>query len=376
MSQLSQQRANTNYIPGLDGFRGVAILLVVFSHYGYGHILPGGFGVTLFFFISGLLITRLMIAEYEKKQRIDMKSFYARRLLRLYPALLFMVVIAVLFTILIGCEVNMNEILSTVFYYRNYYMIYATPEVSAMCSKVYNIVWSLAVEEHFYIVFPILFIVLFRWNNLFIGILIAAIIGAMCWRLHIASTQGLSYAVTDRIYRSTDTRFDAILFGCLTSLVLHRTPNGSYIRFAGHWLPYGVAALLLLFTLVYRDLFFRETIRYTVQGMALSVLVPATLYHKTYSWLLTKLSVPWLIQVGKVSYSLYMFHWVGVCFAEHYVTPYRATLPWMAVAASVGIVLTLISYLYVEKPTMKLRKRFGSNVDVTEKMNINPVASH
>ncbi|WP_338875450.1 acyltransferase [Spirosoma sp. SC4-14] len=376
MQQSINQQTNTNYIPGLDGFRGVAILLVVFSHYGYGHILPGGFGVTLFFFISGLLITRLMIAEYIKKQRIDMKSFYARRLLRLYPALLFMVVISILFTLLIGCDVSQNEILSTVFYYRNYYMIYATPDVSAMCSKVYNIVWSLAVEEHFYIVFPILFIALFRWNNTFIALLLVAVVSAMCWRWHIASTQGLSYAVTDRIYRATDTRFDAILFGCITSLILYRTPKGTYIRFAGHWATYLVAALLILFTLVYRDLFFRETVRYTMQGIALSVLVPATLYHPRYNWLLSRLSAPWLIQVGKVSYSLYMFHWVGVCFAEHYVTPFRATLPWMAVAATVGTVLTLISYLYVEKPTMKLRKRFGSNVDVTEKMNVKPVATH
>lgn len=361
MDRNHTQGINAGYVPALDGLRGLAILLVVVAHYGFGNLIPGGFGVTLFFFISGFLITRLLIAEHETTGGINLKNFYLRRLLRLSPALLFMGVVSMAYTLLIGCPLDAGDIASSLFYYRNYYMVFTDLRESALCTKVYNIVWSLAVEEHFYMVFPLLFIGLFRQKNGFLVLLLVAIIAAPCWRIYLA-TQGLDYAMVNRIYRLTDTRYDAILYGCFVSLLMHRAGPGAYVRFAGNRLVFAGAVGLLVFTLVYRDLLFRETLRYSAQGVAMAVLVPAALYHKTYARLMRYLSTPFLIQTGKISYSLYMFHWVGVCFAEYYVTPDRKTLPFIAVAALVGFSLTYISYRFVEKPTQKLRKRFGSNV--------------
>ncbi|MEL7231990.1 MAG: acyltransferase, partial [Pseudomonadota bacterium] len=76
------------YIPGLDGLRAIAVLIVLVAHFGLSHIVPGGFGVTVFFFISGFLITRLLIAESDKKGGIGLKDFYVRRFIRLIPALI------------------------------------------------------------------------------------------------------------------------------------------------------------------------------------------------------------------------------------------------------------------------------------------------
>ena len=85
-------KARYGYIPGLDGIRAIAVLIVIIAHFGLTNLIPGGFGVTVFFFISGFLITRLLLAEARTKGKIHLKDFYIRRIVRLYPALIFMVV--------------------------------------------------------------------------------------------------------------------------------------------------------------------------------------------------------------------------------------------------------------------------------------------
>lgn len=353
------------YIPALDGFRGLAIVAVVVSHYGFGKWIPGGFGVTLFFFVSGFLITRLLIAEYEKTQRIDLGSFYLRRVLRLYPALLVMVVLAMGFTTAMGCGFQPGEVLSTLFYYRNYYILYGDQSASANCSRIFDITWSLAIEEHFYLFFPLLFMALYRRPNILAVVMALIIASALAWRLHIMATEGLTELTVYRIYHLTETRLDAIMFGCLSNLVLHLDTKARYVRTASYSVVFYGAIGLLFFTFLYRDMIFRETWRYSLQGLSLSVVLPAVLYAKNYEGIMQRLCTPWLVTVGKLSYSLYLFHWVGVCVAENLIGGERLTVPWLLTAVPLGLSLSLISYYYVEKPTAWLRKRFGSTVETT-----------
>jgi len=356
--------AGTHYLPALDGFRGLAILVVVVSHYGLGHLIPGGFGVTLFFFISGYLITRLLLAESEKDGRIDLKSFYLRRVLRLYPALLFMVALGVGITLLRGCGFQPGQVLSTLFYYRNYYMLYGGPG-SFACTRIFDITWSLAIEEHFYLFFPLLFMALYRRPALLSWVMAISIGAVLGWRLYIVATEGLTELTVYRIYHLTDTRLDAIMFGCLVSVLLHHDRAGRFQQFINQRAVFAGALGLLLFTFVFRDSVFRETWRYSLQGLALSVIVPATLYGPAYSGLVRLLSQPRLVFIGKLSYSLYLFHWVGVSVAENLIGGERLTVPWLLTAVPLGLLLSLASYYFVEKPTAGLRKRFGSTVAIT-----------
>jgi peptidoglycan/LPS O-acetylase OafA/YrhL len=370
MQLTTNTLAGKSYIPALDGFRGLAILTVVISHYGFGKWIPGGFGVTLFFFISGFLITRLLIAEYRQSQKIDLLGFYLRRVTRLYPALLFMVLLSIVYLYLTDCGLRFGDILSTLFYYRNYYMFYGVEASALNCSRIFNITWSLAIEEHFYLFFPLLFIALYRWPKALGAFMLLTIVGSLVWRMHIISAEGLTESSIFKTYHFTDTRLDAIMFGCLASLILHKDQQGRYLKIAVNPIVFFVSIGVLLFTFIYRDGVFRETWRYSIQGLVLSLIIPAVLYGKTYSILLNNLSRPNLVLVGKFSYSLYLFHWVGVVIAIQIFGIDRLSAPWLLVAVPVGLVLSIVSYYGIEKPTARLRKKFGSTVETAPSIHI------
>ncbi|MBC8151286.1 MAG: acyltransferase, partial [Bacteroidetes bacterium] len=255
-----------------------------------------------------------------------------------------------------------GELLSTLFYYRNYYMVYFRGDVAAQCTKVFDIVWSLAIEEHFYIVFPLVFIAFCKRPGQLIFLMAAGVLAVLAWRVYLAATQDMNEITVYKIYHLTETRADAIMYGCLVSFILDSHRGADYLRFAGHRLTFGAAMALLLFTFVYRDATFRETYRYSLQGISMSLFVPAILYSRPYTPILNVLNTAWLATVGRLSYSIYMFHWFGVCVAEYLISPERRSLPWLLTALTLGLALSLFSYHFVEKPMNRLRKRFGSNV--------------
>ena len=145
-------------IPSLDGLRAISILIVFMAHARLSPYLPGGFGVTIFFFLSGFLITTLFYREAERYGQIDLKAFYLRRALRLSPPLL--VTLAITYTLVsLGLflgKIDPLAIASQVFYFYNYYSVFVPDSTEG--ARGLNVLWSLAVEEHFYLIFPWLFL--------------------------------------------------------------------------------------------------------------------------------------------------------------------------------------------------------------------------
>ena len=142
-------------IPSLNGLRAVSVLLVVSAHAGLSDLIPGGLGVTIFFFLSGYLITTLMLAENEQTGAISIRNFYARRILRLAPPLLITLAIAYSLTYLgfLQGRITLAALVSQLLYFANYYILFFDPNAQSMPGGT-GILWSLAVEEHFYIFFP------------------------------------------------------------------------------------------------------------------------------------------------------------------------------------------------------------------------------
>ncbi|MFD1139489.1 acyltransferase family protein [Larkinella insperata] len=374
-------RPTSSYLLPLDGIRAIALIMVVLSHFGLGHIIPGGLALNCFFFISGFLITRLLISEHNRTGTINLKNFYIRRFLRLYPALLFMLLISVCFIGAIGCEFHAQEILSSLFYYRNYFVIYLRPIQPLDCTLILDILWSLAVEEHFYIAFPLLFVLLFRHRPAFLCFLTVGVIGILAWRQYLMTTYGPTELTIYTIYHLTETRADAIMYGCLISLLAYGPTGAGFIQRANHSISIGLAFILLAISLFYRDLAFRETFRYSFQGLGFSILVPALLFHPRLEKLRQWFSAPWLLTVAQLSYSLYLFHWVGISIARYLTGSERITVEYLLIAVPIGLTLSVVSYYGIEKRILKLRKHYGSNLkpesapDATPALQPQPIRS-
>lgn len=358
---------NPGYIPVLDGLRALSILLVFVSHQAMGHIVPGGFGVTIFFFISGFLITNLLFAEYNRTHTIGLKNFYIRRLLRLYPALLLMIIVLTAFYTLTGTAFKTGELLAALFYYENYYLVFAPPFASR-----FSILWSLAVEEHFYLVFPCLFLALAHKPRTLLRITAVLALLSLAARGITVWVNGIGSFSSAATYNLTLNRFDSILYGCLLSMLLHSPARSRLLQLSANKWVYATAACLLLLTFLLRDELFRQTIRYSLQGWCMMVLLPPLVYSLRYQRIRRLLSVKPLVFIGKISYSVYLFHFVAAKMCV-YLGLQKGTPLSLALNSGLTIVLSLASYYWVEIQFNNLRRRFGSHMRGGKEAPVRPL---
>jgi peptidoglycan/LPS O-acetylase OafA/YrhL len=342
------------HIPSLDGIRAVSFLLVFLAHAGLEQFLPGGFGVTVFFFLSGYLITTYLRMECDRTGEINFKHFYLRRVFRIFPPFYLILGVAIALALLgwLDEPLNASGALSQLFHYSNYWIIEHGRAGLVPGSGVY---WSLAVEEHFYLLFPLLYLTLRRRlphaSNQ--AIALYGLCGAVfLWRCLLVYA---FHASEDRTYLASDTRVDSILFGCILAIggnpVLDR-PASSDRVLKCFWLPLGL--LLLLGTFVYRDAHFRETWRYSIQGLALVPIFVAAIRFPKWG-VFRVLNYAPVRRIGALSYSLYLLHYVVIFFIEAHCgwpKPVRGII-----AFGVAYLLAALIYRFVEKPFGQMRKR-------------------
>jgi peptidoglycan/LPS O-acetylase OafA/YrhL len=367
------------YIPALDGLRAASIALVVAAHFGLGAIVPGGLGVTVFFFVSGLLITRQLLAEHERTGRISLPRFYARRALRLYPALLVMVLLGGAAFALLGGSIRPAQLAAAIFYWSNYALLAGT--FAGAAPHPYTVLWSLAVEEHFYLLFPLLLLLLWRRPRLALPAVAAVLPLVLIWRLVLLTTCADCAAIPDRIEYATDTRLDSILFGATLSLLLAGPLQSRAVRALTAWPALLVGIALLLWTVLERDVPFRLTWRYSLQGCALTCLIGWLLLAPHAAAIRRLASLGPLVWLGRLSYSLYLWHWMVLACAAlirpDRVRPIvsgplpidRATVATVAVLLPASLILAAGSYYLVERPMLRLRRVFGSRADQPKRVS-------
>ncbi len=331
-------------------------MLVFLAHVGVP-LIPGGFGVTVFFFLSGYLITTLLRREAEKTRRVSLKLFYLRRVLRILPPFYLVLSVALLLTLLgvLPGPFSTAALAAQALHYSNFYVIAHGWDGLLAGTGVY---WSLAVEEHFYLVFPALYALMIkrslpgRAQHAVLLVLCALVLG---WRCYLVFGQGI---VGDRTYIGSDTRFDSMLFGCALAvwgnpaLDFQETPRPSALELLAAACGLG----LLLTSFLLRDPAFRETFRYTLQGLGLYPLFFLSIRHPQFS-VLRWLNLPTVRFLGTLSYSLYLLHQVMLYAAAKLPVPdaVKASL-----ALAVSLLLAIAIYRYVEKPCAQLRARFSS----------------
>ena len=345
-----------NHIPSLDGLRAVSFGIVFVAHAGLDHVVPGGFGVTVFFFLSGFLITTLMRTEFAKSGTVSLKAFYLRRVLRILPPFYLVLSVAVVLAAagVVAGELQTKAVLAQFLHYANYWIVYHGYGGQPQGSGVF---WSLAVEEHYYAIFPVLYLLLRKLDaspqkQAFALWTLCAVI--LAWRCVLVFG---FHSHADRTYLASDTRFDSILFGAALAVygnpVLDGDPRGSDKLWKWLLLPLGIAMLLVTF--VWRNGAFRETARYTLQGLALiPVFICAIRWPEFGPFRLLNTRI--MSFLGVISYSLYLTHHLIICATQLHLPTVHPALQGV-IAAVLSVATSYAIYLAVEKPCANLRKR-------------------
>ncbi len=344
----------TLHIPSLDGIRGLAALLVYLSHATNPDLIPGGFGVTVFFFLSGYLITTLLRMEHEQTGGISFKRFYLRRVYRILPPMYIVLVLVMVIALggALSHQMRWDAVLAQLTQVTNYYLIFAGERHFVPDTAV---TWSLAVEEHFYLLFPIaMALLLRRFDRVRTATLLLAVCGiALAWRWYVFVVLGWG---EDYTYRATDTRLDSILYGCILGLWWNPALDARRVApgRGAAWaiIIASVAALMVGF--LYRSEVFRETLRYSLQGVALfGLFFCAVRFHHwpLFSWLDSR---P-MRALGLISYTFYLSHSPILRLLRDDTAlgmPARALIGFAATTAFSGLM-----YLLIERHLSTLRRR-------------------
>jgi len=320
--------------PALDGLRGCAILFVLAAHSAIVNVyVAGQVGVTLFFVLSGFLITYLLLDEVDDTGGVDLKGFYGRRALRLLPALLvYLVGVAILMSVLgLGLPI-WDMTWPPAVYLANYVQILGQDLYA------HRHLWSLAVEEHFYLVWPVL---VWLGATRRLKILGLVVVGLVAWRLGIG--------VIDPVwaYESTDTNAYALGLGCLLAAAHHR---GWRIRLHRRTAEAGVILLAFLSLVPVRSLDHLYEIGVWLPPLA--AIVAAVCIYAAVELRPTFLGARGLRWFGGISYALYLWHAPLL-----QIPALAASRLTRLTAVGVAIGIAWLSWTWIESPILKSKWR-------------------
>lgn len=335
------------YRPDIDGLRAIAVGSVVLFHGGFP-LLHGGFvGVDVFFVISGFLITSIM-ADNMERRRFSIVDFYDRRIRRIFPALFVVLVATTLLSTLVMLPKQMDELgqslIPAIFFYANVHFMgmqsYFAPAAEGL--PLLHL-WSLAVEEQFYIGFPLILFILMRLGGrrLAVGGLLLVALGSL------ALAQIELQEAPRRAFFLLSSRAWELLVGSLLALA----PLPAVRPRVGAWLgALGLAALLLPIFLYSRSTSFPGIAALPpVLGAALIIYSGR---HAGAAPVARALSLPGMVYVGRISYSLYLWHWPLLALAYVYRGRGPTTLLALGLIA-IAVVLSALSLRYVELPARR-----------------------
>lgn len=371
---LEHWPARSGLVPSLDGVRAMSVMLVLVGHM----LLPvsmvgvSALGLKTFFFISGFLIARLLLAEQKSTGRISLPGFYTRRVLRLYPVIIVYVTLVVAVSLSRGITVHAIDVASVFLYFVNYLVIHYDQLGQTMPLPV-AMLWSLSVEEHFYLFAP-LALVLCRGSARRMLVVALSICGlSLLLRILYAH---LDPAVLNglELYWRSETRFDCIAFGVVLACLPEMAFGRRLIETLSSRAWFAAGALLLVGSFLVRDDYFQLTWRFTVQSVALFPLMIGVIFAEPFRGINRLLNYRIVAWVGALSYSLYVWHGGVVFLWGGWLHALPAPLVSFA-ELCVAFILAVLSYYLVEQPVMRWRKNKTRHAENARKADVLPTAS-
>jgi peptidoglycan/LPS O-acetylase OafA/YrhL len=369
LSSPAEQTPELTRIPSLDGLRALSIFLVVSLHtlqrysihhhvgLGWYALFNGGLGVSIFFVISGFLITSLLLQEQRKRGSISLRGFYLRRAFRILPPLYFYLGVVVLLGIVGRVDLNRSDIVSSAFFFHNF------AENSTMWSVEH--LWSISVEEQFYVVWPLILFACMRRQGIagrfaaaaFPAFILAASPFARVFfghqKNHLMHSIGVKYL-----------NYDFLMFGCLVALLQHTPTFESIYQKATRvwWLPPAVIAVCSVLWARYEN-YFTLPIGYTLAGASIAVFLlwckrnPSSVIGRALNW------AP-IVRIGVLSYSIYIWQTLFLHVQNSRVfapLSFVGSFPanWLGFYA-----LACFSYYVIEQPSLQLRRRLIGSLHI------------
>ena len=373
-----RQGPNLSYIPALDGVRAVAVLGVMAFHGGISWLPAGFLGVDTFFVLSGFLITSLLISEWQHRHTIALGQFWARRARRLLPALLLLLVFVVLYAAFVapaGTYPGLRlDSLSTLFYVANWHFILTGSNYFDQTSlpSLLTHTWSLAVEEQFYLVWPLVVLGVLKFTGRLWALLTLSVMGAVASAVEMTLLFRHGAGLT-RLYYGTDTHGQCMLVGAALASGLaifarrrhapaapsgeRRLPGGDRAWAASSgWArtllstlgAVGVVAAGLLWSLGSYNGSFLWQGGFLVAALATAAVLLCVVCDQR-SWLARVLSVSPLRYLGRISYGLYLWHYPLFQWIDGQRTGLSG-YALFAVRCGVTVAVATVSFYLVERP--------------------------
>lgn len=321
--------------------------MVVESHSNLSVKVPGDLGVSAFFVLSGFLITRLLIREHDKTGSVSLSKFYLRRTMRIFPAYYAFLILSYILDAHAGQVWSSTVLASALTYTVNYFNAFNSHPATSIAHA-----WSLAVEEQFYVLWPLAFLILASRGKraLAIGLSVAAL-GALLWRTELFLVAHASVAY---VYNAFDTRLDNLAVGCLLALAVdHQRAIAFASRLARRaWFPAVTVGLLLVSRLWIGEAY-HYSVGFTVDAILVAVLIAQLLQlyqSRAWHWLEWKV----VKYLGAISYPIYLYHAWGASLGRrvHGLEFVAGVVATVALASG--------SYYVVERPFLKLKARFAA----------------
>lgn len=359
-NRIVNKEHKTRYLPGIDGVRGIAVIAIIIYHLNPQWLSGGFLGVDTFFAISGFLITSLLLHEYHYSGTIAFRSFWTRRIKRLIPAFAFLLIVVLTYTLLF--EITMiqsikQDVIAALFYISNWWYIFQDVSYFESLEMMpLKHLWSLAVEEQFYIFWPIvLFLFLIKVNRM--KFIFYTTLGLSIMSLCVMLAVSTPFEDNSRAYFGTDSRLNTLLLGALLAYVwppfkLKTQMDQEATKILNITGYVSLTFLIILFVFVdstHNWIYFGGL--YVIALITLPLIAVSSTTSTHFS--IKVLGNPILLWIGKRSYSLYLWHFPVIVFSSGYYV--QGQIPSHVVFIQVLLIMAFaeFSYRYIEMPFRK-----------------------